>query len=221
MSKQHLIAASVLSADFARLGAEIKAVEHAGVDWIHFNITDGHFVQNFTMGTLAVAAAKRTTHLPLDVHLMIEHPERFIGMFADCGATHISVHYEEARHLYRLIQIIREAKVHPGVALGPTTPLNSLEWVLDYIDYVLLVSVSPGFGGQSYIPHAMERIKRVKEMIEASGRDVLIQADGGINLETIALFTQAGTNVHTVGSALFKSPDYHKTVERMRAVMKD
>ncbi|MDD4220548.1 MAG: ribulose-phosphate 3-epimerase [Sphaerochaetaceae bacterium] len=221
MSKQHLIAASVLSADFARLGAEIKAVEHAGVDWIHFDITDGHFVQNLTMGTLAVAAAKRTTHLPLDVHLMIENPERFIGMFADCGATHISVHYEEARHLYRLVQIIREAKVHPGVALGPTTPLSSLEWVLDYIDYVLLVSVSPGFGGQRYIPHTMERIKKVKEMIEASGRDILIQADGGINLETIALFTQAGTNVHTVGSALFKSADYHKTVERMRTVMKD
>ncbi|MDY0289356.1 MAG: ribulose-phosphate 3-epimerase [Sphaerochaeta sp.] len=220
MPKQHLIAASVLSADFARLGEEIKAVEHAGVDWIHFDITDGHFVQNLTMGTLAVQAAKRTTTLPLDVHLMIENPDRFITMFADAGASHISVHYEEARHLYRLVQMIREAGVHPGVALGPTTPLSGLEWILDYIDYVLILSVSPGFGGQGHIPHSMERIKRVKRMIEATGRDILIQADGGINMETVALFTNAGVDVCTVGSALFKSSDYTKTVQTMRSAMK-
>lgn len=220
MSKQHLIAASVLSADFACLGEEIKAVEHAGVDWIHFDITDGHFVQNLTMGTLAVEAAKRTTALPLDVHLMIENPERFITMFANAGASHISVHYEEARHLYRLVQMMREAGVHPGVAFGPTTPLGNLEWIIDYIDYVLVLSVSPGFGGQGYIPHSMERIKRVRQMIAASGRDILIQADGGIKADTVALFTDAGTDVFTVGSALFGSEDYTETVQNMRSAMK-
>ena len=220
-SKEPLIAASVLSADFARLGEEIKAVEKAGVDWIHFDITDGHFVQNLTMGNLAVEAAKRTTNLPLDVHLMIENPERFISMFADCGATHISFHYEEAMHLYRLVQIIREAKVHPGVAFGPTTPINGLEWILDYIDYVLLVTVSPGFGGQGYISNSMDRIRKVKKMIESSGRDILLQVDGGINLETVGKFTNAGADVCTMGSALFGSSDYDMTVKSIRSAMQE
>nr|WP_321297331.1 ribulose-phosphate 3-epimerase [uncultured Sphaerochaeta sp.] len=221
MAKQHGIAASVLSADFTCLGQEIKAVERAGVDWIHFDITDGHFVENFTMGTLAVEAAKRTTSLPLDVHLMIENPERFISMFAHAGATNISVHYEEAKHLYRLIQMIREEGLHPGVALGPTTALGNLEWILDSIDYVLILSVSPGFGGQGYIPHSLDRVQQVKHMIEASGRSVQIQVDGGINLKTVKLFTDAGADICTVGSALFGSSDYADTVQAMRRAMQN
>lgn len=213
---KHLIAASILSADFSQLGNEIKNLERAGADWIHFDITDGHFVQNITMGTLAVEAVRKTTKLPLDVHLMIENPERFITMFAEAGADYISVHYETALHLNRVVQLIREAGVKPGVALGPTTPVSHLEWILEYIDYVLILSVSPGFGGQSYIPNSMERIRTVATMIKETGRNILIQSDGGINMSTIQQFASAGVNIFTVGSALFDTPNYTETVENFR-----
>lgn len=216
MKAQHLLSASILSADAACLGDEIRNAEKAGVDQFHFDITDGHFVENLTMGTLAVEAAKRTTHLPLDLHLMIENPERFIGMFAKAGATHIAVHNETTKHLYHTIQLMKDHYIHPGIAIGPTTPLSDLEWILEYIDYVLIVAVSPGFGGQSYLPNSMERIRKLKQMISATKRDILIQSDGGINLETINFFTEAGTDICTIGSALFKSSDYAKTVQSMR-----
>ncbi len=214
-----LIAASVLSADFTRLGDEIRQVEKSGADWIHFDVTDGHFVQNLTMGTLAVEAAGSVTSLPLDVHLMIENPEKFIKMFAEAGADFISVHYEAARHLNRVIQLIRDAGVRPGIALGPATPISHLEWILEYVDYVLILSVNPGFGGQSYIPNSMSRIEKVRQMADRSGRDILIQADGGINLSTIEAFASAGVNVFTVGSALFGSSNYTETIETMRTRM--
>ncbi len=211
-TRKHLIAASILSADFSCLAEEIRRAEQAGADWIHCDITDGHFVENLTMGTLAVKAARKTTSLPLDVHLMIEHPERFVELFARCGADCISVHYETALHLTRTVQLIRDAGIKPGVALGPSVPVSHLEWILDDIDYVLILAVSPGFGGQRYIPNTMERIRQVSRMIERSGREILIQSDGGINLETVQDFSRAGVNVFTVGSALFGSDDYARTI---------
>jgi len=214
--KKCLIAASVLSADFSKLGEEIRDVEKSGADWIHFDVTDGHFVQNLTMGTLAVEAARKSTKLPLDVHLMIEHPERFITLFADAGADYISVHYETAMHLHRTVSLIREAGAKPGVALGPSTPVSHLKWILEYIDYVLILSVSPGFGGQEVISNALERIKTVDGMIKETGREILIQGDGGINMSTIQNFASAGVNVFTIGSALFDSPDYSQAIKQLR-----
>lgn len=214
-----MIAASVLSADFARLGEEIKAVEKAKADWIHFDITDGHFVQNLTMGTLAVEAARRCTSLPLDVHLMIENPERFVQMFAEAGADYISVHYESTLHLNKVVQLIRACNVHPGVAIGPTVPIEHLRWILEYIDYVLVLTVNPGFGGQKIISNSAERIQEIARSIEKSGRDILIQADGGVNLDTVKMLSEAGVNVFTVGSALFGSKDYSVTIDNMHKAM--
>ena len=219
MQLKKMIAASVLSADFARLGEEIKAVEKAKADWIHFDITDGHFVQNLTMGTLAVKAARKSTSLPLDVHLMIENPERFVQMFAEAGADYISVHYESTLHLNRVVQLIRNCNVHPGVAIGPTVPPEQLRWILEYIDYVLVLTVNPGFGGQKIISNSAERIQIIAKMIEMSGRDILIQADGGVNLDTVKMLSDAGVNVFTVWSALFGSENYGVTIENMHKAM--
>jgi len=219
MQSQKMIAASVLSADFTKLGKEIEDVEKAKADWIHFDITDGHFVQNLTMGTLAVEAARRTTDLPLDVHLMIENPERFIEMFAEAGADYISVHCETTRHLNRVIQTIRACNVRPGVAIRPAAPFEQLRWILEYVDYVLVLTVNPGFGGQKILSNSAERIRTLADSIKSSGRDILIQADGGINLETIHMLSEAGVNIFTVGSALFGSDDYTTTIQRMRKVM--
>ena len=215
MQPKKMIAASLLSADFTKLGQEIRDVEQAKADWIHFDITDGHFVPNLTMGTLAVEAARRSTSLPLDVHLMIEHPERFVDMFAKAGADYISVHYEATLHLNRVVQMIRACHVHPGIAIGPTVPLEHLRWILEYIDYVLVLTVNPGFGGQKIISNSVERIKTVARDVASLGRDILIQADGGINLDTIRMISDAGVNVFTVGSALFTSQNYKATISDM------
>ena len=215
MQPKKMIAASLLSADFTKLGQEIRDVEQAKADWIHFDITDGHFVPNITMGTLAVEAARRSTSLPLDVHLMIEHPERFVDMFAKAGADYISVHYEATLHLNRVVQMIRACHVHPGIAIGPTVPLEHLRWILEYIDYVLVLTVNPGFGGQKIISNSVERIKTVARDVASLGRDILIQADGGINLDTIRMISDAGVNVFTVGSALFTSQNYKATISDM------
>lgn len=215
-SSKGLIAASLLSADFARLGEEIREAERAGADWFHFDVTDGHFVDNLTMGTLAVRAARTATNLPLDVHLMIEKPERFVGMFAEAGANSISVHCEATTHLNRTVQLIRDAGKVAGVAVGPATPLSSLEWTLEYIDYVLLVSVNPGFGGQRLIPNVFQKIRTIKTMIEKSDRDILIQVDGGVNIDSIRRFAQAGADIFAIGSALFDSEDYRATISQLR-----
>lgn len=212
-----LIAASLLSANFARLGAEIIDAERAGADWFHFDVTDGHFVANLTMGTLAVRAARTVTTLPLDVHLMIEQPERFIELFAEAGADRISVHYEATTHMNRTVQLIRDAGKKAGVALGPAIPLTALEWILEYLDHVLLLSVNPGFGGQRMIPNVLDRIAAVKEMINRSGRSILIQVDGGVNAANIAQFEQAGADVFAIGSTLFNSDDYGRVISQLRA----
>lgn len=211
-----LIAPSILSADFSKLGDEIKAVEKAGADWIHVDVMDGHFVPNITMGPIVVEAVKKSTGLPADVHLMIEKPERYISAFASAGADYISVHVETCVHLNRTLQMITEAGIKAGVVLNPATPLSSLEWVLDMLDFVLIMSVNPGFGGQAFIPNTLDRIRRVRKMIADRNLSTLIQVDGGVNDLTIKEISEAGTDVFVAGSAIFGSPDYKSTIDGFR-----
>ena len=164
-----LIAPSILSADFSKLGDEIKSVERSGADWIHVDVMDGHFVPNITMGPVIVQAVRRITSLPIDVHLMIENPERYIKEFAQSGATLISVQVEACTHLNRTVQMIKEAGSRPGVVLNPSTPINLIDWILEYVDFVLIMSVNPGFGGQAFIPNSLERIRSLRKMIQDKG----------------------------------------------------
>jgi ribulose-phosphate 3-epimerase len=211
-----LIAPSILSADFSKLGDEIKAVEAAGVDWIHADVMDGHFVPNITIGPLIVEAVKRVTDLPIDVHLMIENPDNYISAFAEAGASYISVQVETCIHLNRTVQRIKDCGARAGVVLNPATSLSSLEWILDEVDYVLIMSVNPGFGGQAFIPSSLDKIKALRQQIQARGLSVLIEVDGGVNENTIAAIASAGTDVFVAGSAIFGSKDYQKTVQRFR-----
>ena len=211
-----LIAPSILSADFSKLGDEIKAVEDAGVDWIHADVMDGHFVPNITIGPLIVEAVKRVTDLPIDVHLMIENPDNYISAFADAGASHISVQVETCVHLNRTIQHIKDCGADAGIVLNPSTPLGSLEWVLEDVDYVLIMSVNPGFGGQAFIPGSLDKIKALRQQIQDRGLSVLIEVDGGVNEKTIAEIAAAGADVFVAGSAIFGSKDYNKTIQSFR-----
>jgi ribulose-phosphate 3-epimerase len=211
-----LLAPSVLSADFTRLGEEIRAVEAAGADWIHFDITDGRFVPNLTMGPLVVEAARRVSNLPLDVHLMIENPDAFVRPFAEAGADCISLHQEASHHLNRSVQAISKLGLRAGVALSPSTPVQTLDWVMEYVDYVLLMSVNPGFGNQSFIPNVLDKALQLRDLIEKKNYPVLVQADGGINPDTIAEFSKAGVNVFVAGSAIFGQCDYEATLRLMR-----
>jgi len=211
-----LIAPSILSADFSKLGDEIKAVEAAGADWIHADVMDGHFVPNITIGPLIVEAVKRVTDLPIDVHLMIENPDNYISAFAEAGASYISVQVETCIHLNRTVQRIKDCGARAGVVLNPATSLSSLEWILDEVDYVLIMSVNPGFGGQAFIPSSLDKIKALRQQIQARGLSVLIEVDGGVNENTIAAIASAGTDVFVAGSAIFGSKDYQKTVQRFR-----
>lgn len=213
------IAPSILSADFSRLGEEIHAIENAGADWVHADVMDGHFVPNITFGPLVVEAVKRITRLPIDVHLMIENPDQYIPDFAKAGASWISVQSEACIHLHRTLQMIRSLGVHPGVALNPSTPLEQLEWVLEDLDFVLIMSVNPGFGGQSFIPSALEKIRRLKKMILDRNPNILIQVDGGVNSKTIKEVSQAGADVFVAGSAIFGAPDYKAAIDDFREKM--
>ncbi len=214
-----LIAPSILSADFSRLGEEIRTVEAAGADWIHIDVMDGHFVPNITMGPLVVEAVRRVTKLPLDVHLMIETPDRYIADFARAGADLIAVQVETCVHLHRSVQLIREAGVRPGVALNPATPLATIEWVLADVDFVLVMSVNPGFGGQQFIPSSLEKIAQLRMMIQTRGLSTLIQVDGGVNAGTIAAVAAAGADVFVAGSAIFGNPDYAATIASLRPLI--
>jgi ribulose-phosphate 3-epimerase len=211
-----LIAPSILSADFSKLGDEIKAVEAAGVDWIHADVMDGHFVPNITIGPLIVEAVKRVTDLPIDVHLMIENPDNYISAFAEAGASYISVQVETCIHLNRTVQRIKDCGARAGVVLNPATPLANLEWVLEDVDYVLIMSVNPGFGGQAFIPGSLDKIKALRQQIQGRGLSVLIEVDGGVNENTIAAIASAGADVFVAGSAIFGSKDYQKTVQSFR-----
>ena len=210
------IVASILSADFTRLGEELAAVESAGADWIHVDIMDGHFVPNLSMGVGTVEAVRRSTALPIDVHLMIENPDLFIEPFAAAGATHISVHAESVVHLNRSLALARSCGIHPGIALGPAAPLSLIEWSLEYADYVLLLAVNPGFGGQGYIPNVLAKIRALRAELTRRGLASLIESDGGINKESIGDFSAAGVDALVMGSAIFSGTDYKATIAELR-----
>lgn len=211
-----LIAPSILSADFTRLKEEIQAVEAAGADWIHADIMDGHFVPNLTFGPMVVEAVRRTTALPIDVHLMISEPDRYISDFAKAGATCISVHAETCAHLNRTVQLIRDSGARPGVVLNPATPVETLRWILEYLDFVLVMSVNPGFGGQRFIPNSIAKIALLRRVISERGLNTLIEVDGGVSPQTIADIAAAGADVFVAGSAIFNSPDYRQTIHALR-----
>lgn len=201
------IAPSILSADFARLGDEIKDVERGGADYIHVDVMDGHFVPNITIGPLIVQAIKPVTQLPLDVHLMIENPDQYIEAFAKAGADYITVHVEACRHLHRTIQLIKSTGVKAGVVLNPATPVDSLKHIIEDLDMVLLMSVNPGFGGQKFIPSVLPKIREVREMADSLNPDLEIEIDGGVNEETARLCAEAGATVLVAGSAVFNKED--------------
>jgi ribulose-phosphate 3-epimerase len=214
-----LIAPSILSADFSKLGEEIKAVEAAGADWIHVDVMDGHFVPNITIGPLIVEAVKRSTSLPIDVHLMIENADNYIPAFAKAGASHISVQVEACIHLHRTVQLIKASGAKAGVVLNPSTPVESLAWIVEDVDYVLIMSVNPGFGGQTFIPNSVSKIMALRKFIGDRGLSVLIEVDGGINENTIAEVAAAGADVFVAGSAIFGNKNYRKTIESFRKKM--
>ncbi|HEX2187820.1 MAG TPA: ribulose-phosphate 3-epimerase [Longimicrobiaceae bacterium] len=199
------IAPSILSADFTRLGEQIREAEEGGADWIHVDVMDGHFVPNLTIGPLVTEAARRSTTLPVDVHLMIESPDRYLEAFAKAGADHLTVHVETCPHLHRTVQRIRELGVKAGVTLNPATPVEALSEVLPYVDLVLVMSVNPGFGGQSYIPTSTAKIARVRRMIEERGLGgrIELQVDGGVAPDTVAEVAAAGATVVVAGSAVY------------------
>ncbi|KJD52613.1 ribulose-phosphate 3-epimerase, partial [Bacillus amyloliquefaciens] len=205
------VAPSILSADFARLGEEIRDVEQGGADFIHIDVMDGHFVPNLTIGPLVVEAVRPITELPLDVHLMIEAPDRYIPAFAKAGADILSVHVEACPHLHRTIQLIKEQGVKAGVVLNPHTPVRQIEHVLEDLDLVLLMTVNPGFGGQSFISSVLPKIRQVKEMAEQKGlADLLIEVDGGVNKMTARQCIEAGANLLVAGSAVYNEKDRKK-----------
>jgi ribulose-phosphate 3-epimerase len=211
-----IIAPSILSANFTKLGEEIKAVEVAGADWIHIDVMDGHFVPNITYGPIIVEAARKSCDLSMDVHLMIEKPDNMIPDFIKAGADLISVHAEACTHLNRTINLIKESNVKAGVALNPATPLSSIEWVLEDLDFVLIMSVNPGFGGQSFIKNSLDKVRALKQIILDQGLSTLIQIDGGVNSKTIEEISNAGVDSFVAGSAIFNSLDYAETIRDFR-----
>ncbi len=214
--KRMKISPSILSADFTRLGEEIKAVTEAGADYIHIDVMDGHFVPNITIGPLLVEAARRATELPLDVHLMIDRPERYIEDFANAGSDIITIHAEATPHLHRAVQAVKERGLRAGVAINPSTPAQAIEPLADYIDMALVMSVNPGFGGQKFIRSALDKIRGLRAILDNAGSAAELQVDGGIKVGNIAAAAEAGADVFVAGSAVFGSSDYKKTIEDMR-----
>ncbi len=213
------IAPSILSADFMRLGEEIRAAEAAGVDMLHIDIMDGHFVPNITIGPFVVEAIRKTTSLPLDVHLMIEEPDRYIADFIKAGADYLTVHLEASVHLHRTVHWIKDSGVKAGVSLNPATPVWSLDHILSDLDLVLLMSVNPGFGGQGFITQVIDKIKTVKCMLMEKGLPALIEVDGGIKYENVKKVADAGADMLVMGSAFFSSGSYKELTLRLRKVL--
>jgi ribulose-phosphate 3-epimerase len=212
------IAPSILSADFARLGEEVRAVLDAGADLVHFDVMDNHYVPNLTVGPLVCAALRKAgITAPIDVHLMVRPVDRIVPDFAAAGATWISFHPEATEHVDRTIGLIREHGCRPGLVLNPASPLNWLDHVLDKLDLVLLMSVNPGFGGQSFIPSALPKIRRVRELIDRSGREIRLEVDGGVKIDNVGQIAEAGADTFVAGSAIFGTSDYRKTIAALRA----
>ena len=215
------IAPSILSADFARLGDEVRAVEAAGADYIHIDVMDGSFVPNITIGPLVVEAVRRVTELPLDVHLMIDAPDRYIGDFAQAWADIIVVHAEATNHLHRTVQLIKSFGKKAGVSLNPATSLHTLDYILEELDLVLLMTVNPGFGGQSFIDACLPKIQALRGMLDKKGLEAELEVDGGVKTSNIDRIAHAGADVFVAGSAVFGSDDYAATIAEMKRRAKE
>lgn len=215
-----VIAPSILSADFARLGEEVDDVLKAGADWVHFDVMDNHYVPNLTIGPLVCEALrKHGVTAPIDVHLMVEPVDALVPMFAKAGASHISFHPEASRHVHRTIQLIKASGCEAGLVLNPATPVDVLDYVLEDLDYVLLMSVNPGFGGQSFISSTLDKLRVVRERIDRSGRAIRLEVDGGVKPDNIGEIAKAGADTFVAGSAIFGQPDYAAVIARMKAAV--
>jgi ribulose-phosphate 3-epimerase len=213
-----IIAPSILSADFARLGEEVNAVLAAGADWVHFDVMDNHYVPNLTIGPLVCEALRKAgITAPIDVHLMISPVDRIVPDFAKAGATRISFHPEATQHVDRTIELIRHSGCSPGLVFNPATPLNWLDYVIDKIDLILIMSVNPGFGGQAFIPESLIKLEEARRRITASGRDIRLEIDGGVKVDNAGEIARAGADTFVAGSAIFGSPDYAATIKALRA----
>jgi ribulose-phosphate 3-epimerase len=211
------IAPSILSADFASLGAAVAAAERGGADLIHVDVMDGHFVPNITIGVPVVKSLRRVTKLPLDVHLMIDDPDRYLDAFAEAGASMISVHVEVSRHLHRTVHAIKALGVHAGVVLNPATPVGALEDIAADVDFVVVMSVNPGFGGQTFIPRSESKVREVRALLDRAGNRADIEIDGGVDLQNVARVVSAGARIIVAGSAVFHGPDPERATRDLKA----
>ena len=215
---QPIIAPSILSADFARLGQDVEQVIDAGADWVHFDVMDNHYVPNLTIGPMVCQALRKYgVTAPIDVHLMVKPVDRLIGDFAEAGASIITFHPEASAHIDRSLQLIKEAGCQAGLVINPATDLSCLQYVMDKLDVILIMSVNPGFGGQSFIPSTLTKLKQAREIIDASGLNIRLEVDGGVKVDNIQSIAAAGADAFVAGSAIFNTDDYKTTIEAMRA----